>query len=92
MGARMPDAEVESFSHPEVEDRDGRSSIDQGSKRPVPRGAMLDAHIDCGPEDRGVAFLPIRQEVTDAVQPTPITISSVLWGTNWATAPCPAAP
>lgn len=54
-----------------VKDCDRRTGVDQSAQRPVSRVAIFQAHIHSWPEDRRVAFLPVRKETIHAVQASP---------------------
>jgi hypothetical protein len=70
-----------------IEEADRGTGVNQSAECPIAGVAVLQADVESGPENRRISLLPVREEVVDAAQPTPITMSSVRRGTYCATAP-----
>jgi hypothetical protein len=62
LSTRVVEAYADRVCSAAVEDGDGRSCVNQGTKCPVTCLAEFQAHINSRPKDRRVALLPIRKE------------------------------
>lgn len=62
LSTRVVEAYADRFCRAPVEDGDGRSCVNQGTKCPVTRLAVFQTHINTRPKDSRVALLPIRKE------------------------------